>query len=494
LLIEYEIIAAQTFGNGLAPEDIVVTNSDRNAAEQFLTQRALQELSGPEEPLTDDLAALSTSEEIDVVAQDIAAARALGQAIDGTVGASFLLISGTLLSIILLLAQGGGYVGGAAVAANAARLGRLPNFFAEDRLGIAVIWLVSTILIPIIRQVVVVEAYYAFGFVSAFAITSTTVFFVRDDALSYRDIKPGSAEAKSLKFAGLRGMIASYLMLIVLITQKTDALGVIIVAGAAITLFQIYMANGGFKRRPDGTILPPANPPGMKLSYEMGIVRAHDQARQRGIADAVEDMVERRDFAKFNVGPDRIRTLVCYLFNIDPALLNPQHEERHERIEEPNLALEATYQQAYNQQEKILQDVEYYSHFGIFMFIYNYHMNWVDRDHGRDETVVIRAMLNLLFPLTDDDQMWAEYCAFEPRIVPERVWQFSRARYRWAKNQWPNLSDRITTIWTLQDFGLLPKDIEIETAVSIADGKRFVMVKIPTEPVPADLPAWDEEE
>jgi hypothetical protein len=128
------------------------------------------------------------------------------------------------------------------------------------------------------------------------------------------------------------------------------------------------------------------------------------------------------------------------------------------------------------------------------LFIYNYHMNWVDKDHGRDETVVIRAMLNLLFPLTDDEQMWAEYCAFEPRIVPEAVWQFSRARYRWAKNQWPNLSDRITTIWTLQDFGLRPKDIEVETAVSVANGKRFVMVKIPSEPVPADLPTWEEEE
>lgn len=495
LLIEYEIIAAQTFGNGASPDDVVVTNSDRDAAETYLTANVLRELRGEEELASDTLAALSTTEEIETAAQNIATARVVNRAIDGTLGASFLFVSGTLLSIILLLAQGGGYVGGAAVAANAARLGRLPNFFAEDRLGVAVIWLISSILIPIIREVVVVEAYYAFGFVSAFAITSTTVFFVRDDVIKSREIQPGSAEAKSLKFAGLRGMIASYTMLAVLITQKTNALGVIVVAGAAITLFQIYMANGGFKRQPDGTLLPPASPPGKsKLTYEMGIERAHDQARQRGIADAVEDMVEKRAFAKFNVGPERIKTLVCYLFNIDPQLFDPQRDEHYERIEEPNLDLEATYQQAYNQREKILKDVEYYSHFGIFMFVYNYHMNWVDKAHGRDETVVIRAMLNLLFPLTDDEQMWAEYCAFEPHFVPEQVWQFSRARYRWAKNQWPNLSDRITTIWTLQDFGLLPKDIDIEIAVSVANGKRFVMVSIPSEPVPAHLPIWEEEE
>lgn len=495
LLIEYEIIAAQTFGSGVSPSDITVTNNDRDAAETFLAENALRQLRGDEQIISDDLAALSTPEEIEAVAQDIAAARVIGRAIDGTVGASFLLVSGTLLSIILLLAQGGGYIGGAAVAANAARLGRLPNFFTEDRLGIAVIWLISAILIPIIREVVVVEAYYAFGFVSAFVITSTTVFFVRDDALKARNIEPGSAEAKSLKFAGLRGMIASYTMLLVLITQKTDALGVIILFGAVITVFQIYMANGGFKRQPDGTILPPINPPGVgKLAYDMGIERAHDQARQRGIVDAVEDMIQTGRFNKFNLGPERVRTLICYLYNIDPELFSAWHEDHHERVEEPNLNLEATYQKAYNQQEKILHDVEYYSHFGIFTFIHNYHMNWVDKNHGRDETVVIRAMLNLLFPLTDDDQMWAEYRAHEPRQVPEQVWQFCRARYRWAKNQWPNLSDRITTIWTLQDFGLLSKDIEVEIAVSVSNGKRYVMVQIPSEPVLADLPTWDEEE
>ena len=35
--------------------------------------------------------------------------------------------------------------------------------------------------------------------------------------------------------------------------------------------------------------------------------RAHDQARQRGVVDAVEEMIADGAFAKFNVGPHRIR-------------------------------------------------------------------------------------------------------------------------------------------------------------------------------------------
>ena len=90
----------------------------------------------------------------------------------------------------------------------------------------------------------------------SFAITSTTVFFVRDDAMRERGIEPGSGEARSLKFAGLRGMIASYIMLVVLITQKTDALTAIVIAGAFITLFQVFISNGGFKRLREEVSLP----------------------------------------------------------------------------------------------------------------------------------------------------------------------------------------------------------------------------------------------
>ena len=72
-------------------------------------------------------------------------------------GTAMLTVAGVLLAIILLLAQGGGYVGGAAVAANAARLGRLPRPFEDDRVGVVVIWLFASILIPIIRTVTAVN-------------------------------------------------------------------------------------------------------------------------------------------------------------------------------------------------------------------------------------------------------------------------------------------------------------------------------------------------
>ncbi|MCP4426628.1 MAG: hypothetical protein GY803_19210 [Chloroflexi bacterium] len=487
LLIEYEIIAAQTFGKGISPNDIEVTDADRVAAVEVATAYALEEHIDDEEPAAEAQGVLADEEAIERAAHEIAFERALGRATDGTMGASFLLIAGTLLSIILLLAQGGGYIGGAAVAANAARLGRLPGFFANDRMGIVVIWGISAVLIPIIRQVVVVEAYYAFGFVSAFVITSTTVYFVRDDVLHSRNIEPGSEEAKSLKFAGLRGMIASYAMLAVLIVQKTDALSVILLSGAAITLYQVFMANGGLKRQRVSK-MPLAYPSGVyPTAYESGVERAHDHARHRGIVDAVEDMIASGDLKKFNINPDRVRRLVAYLYNIDYDLFHwggKRNGDDHEHIEEPNLNLEKTYQGAYGRYRELLTEIESYSHFGIFMFIHNYHLNWVDEAHGRDATVVTRAMLNILFPLTDDDQMWTEYRDFEPKFQPEAIWQFSRSRYRWAKNQWPNLSDRITTIWTLQDFGLLSKDINVETAVSVANGKQFMMVKIPSQPLP----------
>jgi hypothetical protein len=325
-----------------------------------------------------------------------------------------------------------------------------------------------------------VESYYAFGFVSAFAITSTTVFLVRDDVLVSRGIGVGSGEAKSLKFAGLRGMIASYFMMIVLITQKTEALPAIIIAGALITVFQIFYSNGGFKRKDVSLLVPEYEPGAGEPHYDMGLERAHDEARQRGIVDAVFDLIDAGAFAKFNVGPERIKELVCYLYNLDPDLFK-EHAVLHERIEEPSIELEETYLEAYGQREKILRRVEDYSHFGIFMFINNYHINWVDLEHGRDAAIVQKAMLDILFPLTDHDEIWEEYRHFEPQFQPEPIWQFSRRRYVWAKDQWPNLSDRITTIWTLQDFGLIPLDIDVKTVISVADGKRQMQVKIPAK-------------
>lgn len=473
LLIEYEISAVQVLSPGIDEAQIAVTTDDIIVAELIYEEQL--ETGHLEEDV-------NPVEFLQQTAYDVAVARAISETLGGTTGDTFLILAGTLLSIILLLAQGGGYVGGAAVAANAARLGRLPGFFSNDRIGIAVIWGVAAVLIPIIREVVIVEAYYAFGFVSAFVITSTTVFFVREDVLIDRGIEPGSAEAKSLKFAGLRGMIASYFMMVVLITQKTDALGVIVFSGAAITLFQIFYANRGLRRSTEETVALPDNPPGTSHAlYDTGVQRAHDEARQRGIVNAVEDLIAEGAFVKFNVGPNRVKTLVCYLYNLDPDLfVDHEDDSHHERIEEPSIELEATYNDAYAQKQKVLRRVEDYSHFGIFMFINNYHINWIDTDRGRTAQTVQKAMLNILFPLTDEQEIWEEFTNFKPEFQPEPIWQFSRQRYVWAKDQWPNLSDKITTIWTLQDFGMLPRDIDVETIISVADGRRRMMVKIPS--------------
>ena len=472
LLIEYEIVAAQMFGRGVEEADVTPTFEDREEALRVI------ELRETEDALHSEVAPnISETNPVDEVAQGIATARGLENAMAGTFGSTFLLLAALLLAIILLLAQGGGYIGGAAVAANAARLGRLPGFFADDRIGIAVIWGISAIVIPIVRTVTVVESYYAFGFVSAFVITSTTVFFVRDDALRERGIESGSAEARSLKFAGLRGMIASYIMMIVLITQKSEALGVIVVAGALITLFQIYVARGGL-RNPNFVPSTHNNPPGtVDPVYEIGEERAHDQARQRGVVEAVNQLLHEGTLFKFNVPPRRIRRLVSYLHNVDYDLFVDE-DDHHERIEEPNLALEATYQAALSEKDHIARHIEDYSHFGIFMFIHNYHINWVSPEHGRDPAMVQRAMLDILFPLTDPEEIWKEYCSFKPVRQPEEIWQFSLQRYLWAKDQWPNLSDRITTIWTLQDFNLLPDDIDIQTIISVAGGAKRMMINI----------------
>ena len=63
-----------------------------------------------------------------------------------------------------------------------------------------------------------------------------------------------------------------------------------------------------------------------------GVDRAHDEARQRGIAHAVEDLIDEGAFAKFNVGPERIIQLVSYLYNVDIELFahkGEDHEPHH---------------------------------------------------------------------------------------------------------------------------------------------------------------------
>lgn len=372
-------------------------------------------------------------------------------------GSPLLLVAGVLLAIILLLAQGGGYVGGAAVAANAARLGRLPRAFEDDRVGIVVIWIAAAVFIPIIPSVTLVESYYAFGFVSAFVITSTTIFFVREDILKERGIQPGSQEARSLRFAGLRGMIASYIMAVVLVTQKTDALPPIIVIATLLTLFQLFVYRGGVR-----SVFPVTNEeirrsrlPGRPRLYASGNDRAIDEARQHGIAELVEHLIETGEVQKFNVEPYRLRQLISHTHDINPITWEETHEAHHhgERFEEPSEELEKTYFDAYNQRDDIMSTIEYYSHYGIFTFIDKYSHNWVSETRTLED--VQKAMIRLLFPLTPADVIWEQFCNFQWQLQPEDVWQFARQRYLWSKDQWPNVSGRITTVWTMQDLGLL---------------------------------------
>lgn len=383
---------------------------------------------------------------------------------------AMLTIAGVLLSIILLLAQGGGYVGGAAVASNAARLGRLPSLFLDDRNGIFVIWGVSFILIPVIRTVTTVEAYYAFGFVSAFVITSTTVYFVRDDVLKDQNIDPESGEAKSLKFAGLRGMIASYIMLVILITQKTDALFAIIIAGGLITAFQIFIARGGFNNNNIEFVAKDIPLDGIP-AYNSGLQRAHDQARQRGVVEAVHHLISENKLIKFNVSPEHIYRLVSHEYRIERGLWESlEGNGHHEILPEPSLALDATYKRAVCKGDEILARIEYYSHYGIFTFVNKYSHNW--EGPKRDQEAVERAMVKALFVNTPFKEVWQEFKDYGWDKIPEPVWQFCRERYRWAKSQWPNLSDQITTIWTLQDLAeWVASDDQFEQIIDLLRNK-----------------------
>ncbi|MYD11423.1 MAG: APC family permease [Chloroflexi bacterium] len=477
LLIEYEIVAAQTFGRGVDPAAITVAEQDAAEAQRIYDARQSARASTGASSVGH-----SSETEVGAVAMDIAIARAIEAALRGTSGQGILSIAALLLAIILLLAQGGGYIGGAAVAANAAKLGRLPGFFNNDRIGIAVIWGFSAAFIPLIREVVVVEAYYAFGFVSAFAITSTAVFCARDDVLRDRGIPPGSPEARSLRFAGFRGMVASYAMGIILITQKTDALGAIVALAALITLFQLYYAFGGARRDPAKLSAFTPEPDG-KPDYDSGIQRAHDKARARGIIDRVNRLLDEGALVKFNVDSTRIRRLVTYVYSLDKDAFELQRMEAEyddDIAHEPSKELEDTYNKYFNARAEILAEIERYSHYGIFTFIDKYYANWVNEEHGRYAADVQRSMISLLFPLTDDDLIFEQFQKYRWEQQPEEIWQFCRERYSWAKDQWPNLSGRLTTVWTLQELGLIPDEVDIKTIISVNARNDLREVKIHT--------------
>ena len=97
--------------------------------------------------------------------------------------------------------------------------------------------------------------------------------------------------------------------------------------------------------------------------------------------------------------------------------------------------------------------IEHYSHYGIFTFIDKYSHNWAGVD--RDEAQVQHYMVRTLFPRTPEEEIWQEFQQFTWREQPEAVWQFCGQRYSWAKDQWPNISGPMTTMWTLEDLGLL---------------------------------------
>ncbi len=471
LLIEYEIVAAQSFGRGVDRAEVQASESELQEAAQLYQERRTEVPHSSEgaDGEHSDASGAEPDAEIEAIADDIAIARAIERALRGTDGQGILSLAALLLAIILLLAQGGGYVGGAAVAANAARLGRLPGFFTNDRIGIAVIWGFAAAFIPLIREVVVVEAYYAFGFVSAFVITSTTVFLARDDVLRDRGIPPGSPEARSLRFAGFRGMVASYIMGIVLITQKTDALGAIVIVAVIITLFQLYYAYGGARKDPQ-KLLPYVPSATSKQDYESGIQRAHDKARARGIIDRVNALLDEGALVKFNVDSSRIRRLVTHIYCLDPDAFELQRMEAQyddDLSHEPSAELDDTYFKYFNARDEILSEIESYSHYGIFTFIDKYYANWVNEEHGRDASEVQKAMISLLFPLTDDDVIYEQFQNYTWEKQPEEIWQFSRERYSWAKDQWPNLSSRLTTIWTLQELGIIPDEFDIKTIISV---------------------------
>ncbi|MCY4008539.1 MAG: hypothetical protein OXF22_02155 [Anaerolineaceae bacterium] len=378
-------------------------------------------------------------------------------------GSFLLTFAGLLLAVILLFAQGGGYVGGAAVAAYAARLGRLPRYFANDRIGIAVIWLSAAIFIPAIPSVTRVEAYYAFGFVSAFVITSTTVFFVRPWALIRKDILPGSPEARAIRFAGLRGMIASYLMLLILITQKTSALPPILIIAALITLVQLFVFRGGLSRFFPVTSEERTRSmrPGMPRLFRSGRERSLDEVRQIGIVCAVHQLLLDGKLVKYNVAPTRIRRLICHVYDVLPDKWKETHEAllHSEQVEPGNIPLQEAFQKATEMKEELLETIEQFSHFGIFTYVNNYSFNWVSEE--RDVDTVQRAMIHMLFRRSDFDEIWAEFNNYQIQRQPEEIWQFARQRYQWAKEQWPNIANRLTTIWALNDLGIIDRDEEL---------------------------------
>jgi hypothetical protein len=167
---------------------------------------------------------------------------------------------------------------------------------------------------------------------------------------------------------------------------------------------------------------------------------------------------------------------VSYTYDILPITWVETEEVHHygERFEEPSEALDRAFWDAYHLHDEVMGSIEHYSHYGIFTFIDKYSHNWIGPN--RNEKDVQRAMIRALFPRTPLEEVWDEFINFDWKKQPEDVWQFARQRYIWANDQWPNISGRITTMWTLQDLGLL-KDAD----------PRLIDQVLTTRPLPERL-------
>lgn len=196
---------------------------------------------------------------------------------------------------------------------------------------------------------------------------------------------------------------------------------------------------------------------------------------------------------KFNVDSARIRRLVTYVYSLDNDAFELQRMEAEyddDIAHEPSKELEDTCNKHFNARADILAEIESYSHHGIFTFIDKYYANGVNEEHGRNAADVQRSMISLLFPLTDDDLIFEQFQKYRWEQQPEAIWQFCRERYSWAKDQWPNLSGRLTTVWTLQELGLIPDEVDIKTIISVNARNDLREIKIhthgPFEPTPAE--------
>lgn len=63
---------------------------------------------------------------------------------------------------------------------------------------------------------------------------------------------------------------------------------------------------------------------------------------------------------------------------------------------------------------------------------------------------------------------------------PEEIWQICRERYSLAKDQWSNLNGWLTTVWTLQELGLIQYEVDNWTIISEYARNNLREVKIPT--------------